>query len=146
MKTQQLVFPIQWVVKNKKTIRLCFDMHIAKTFINREKHTFPTRYLQEACHQILLHPDSQSITLFETHKAFFQYKCLISCFKHIFAYYQVMSNSETVSLLQFYTFIDKCWPCCLKLNKLKRLKNYRELSHKSLGYLYLQRCRTNVSV
>ena len=42
-------------------------------------------------------------------------------FRHISAYYQVMSNCETVSLLQFYKFIIKCWQWCLKGNKLMRL-------------------------
>ena len=42
-------------------------------------------------------------------------------FRHISAYYQVMSNCKTVSLLQFYKFIIKCWQWCLKGNKLMRL-------------------------
>ena len=48
-------------------------------------------------------------------------KILTTCFRHISAYYQVMSNCERVSLLQFYKFILKCWQWCLKGNKLMRL-------------------------
>ena len=46
---------------------------------------------------------------------------LTTRFRHISAYYQVMSNCETVSSLQFYKFIIKCWQWCLKGNKLMRL-------------------------
>ena len=52
---------------------------------------------------------------------FFSSDILIARFRHISAYYEVMSNCETVSLLQFYKFIIKCWQWCLKGNKLMRL-------------------------
>ena len=46
---------------------------------------------------------------------------MATIFRHISAYYQVMSNCETVSLLQFYKFIIKCWQWRLKGNKIMRL-------------------------
>ena len=58
-------------------------------------------------------------------------KNILTHFRHISAYYQVMFNCETVSLLQFYKFIIKCWQWCLKGNKLMRLNklpwNEREI-------------------
>ena len=57
-------------------------------------------------------------------------------FRHISAYYQVMPNCETVSLLQFYKFIVKCWQWCLKGNKLIRLNKLLWNEPKILRILY----------
>ena len=52
---------------------------------------------------------------------FFSKNILTTHFSHISAYYQVIFNCETVSLLQFYKSIIKCWQWCLKGSKLMRL-------------------------
>lgn len=49
-------------------------------------------------------------------------KNMTTRFKHISAYYQVMSNHETISLLQVHKFSNiKTWQWCLKRNKPTRL-------------------------
>ena len=51
----------------------------------------------------------------------FSENILMTRFRHISAYYQVMPNCKKVSLLQFYKFFIKCWQWCLNGNKLMRL-------------------------
>ena len=56
-------------------------------------------------------------------------------FRHISAYYQVISNCEAVSLLQFYKFI-KFWQWCLKGNELMRLNKLPQNKSKIFRILY----------
>ena len=87
------VNPLVTVVKPNNDIRLCLDMRKANTAIRREKHPVPTVEeslseisgakvfckldLNNAFHQIELHPDSRDMTTFAGPNSLFRYKRLV---------------------------------------------------------------------
>jgi hypothetical protein len=84
------ISPIVVTPKKDGGIRLCVDMREANQAIEREIHTMPTLQdfkaevngakffskidLNQAYHQLELHPDSRLITTFSTHEGLFQSK------------------------------------------------------------------------
>ena len=86
------VSPIVVVPKKNGSIRICVDMRCANKAIKRVRHNIPTvdditmqlngacyfskLDLNQAYHQIELHPDSRYITTFTTHEGLFRYKRL----------------------------------------------------------------------
>lgn len=87
------VSPVVIAPKPNGDIRLCLDMRQANAAIIREHHPIPTIEemlldmsksnmfskldLKWGFHQLLLHPDSRSITTFTTHVGLFRYKRLL---------------------------------------------------------------------
>ena len=87
------VSPVVVAPKPNGDIRLCLDMRQANAAIVRERHPIPTIEemlldmsksnvfskldLKWGFHQLLLHPDSRSITTFTTHVGLFRYKRLL---------------------------------------------------------------------
>ena len=75
--------------KDSDDIRLCVDMRMPNTAIQRERHIMPTvkdlttelngaqyfskRDLQHAYHQLEVNPESRYITTFSTHEGLYQY-------------------------------------------------------------------------
>ncbi|XP_028417254.1 uncharacterized protein LOC114541657 [Dendronephthya gigantea] len=86
------VFPVVVVPKRDDKIRLCVDMRVANTAIQRTRHPIPTleavsielngaRFfskldLTQAYHQLELNAASQGITTFSTHLGLYRYKRL----------------------------------------------------------------------
>jgi len=87
------VSPIVIVPKHSGDIRMCVDMRIANTAIERERHPIPTVDevlsdlngatvfskidLKWGYHQIELSPESRHVTTFTTHTGLYQYKRLM---------------------------------------------------------------------
>ena len=86
------ISPIVVVPKKENKIRLCVDMRVANTAIERERFPVPTTqeikykfngskyfiklYMNKGYHQLELDEESRKITVSMTHKGLFRYKRL----------------------------------------------------------------------